>query len=83
MKLYKEFPNTDHNAFHDVIVEVLSVLRHKHKIEEITFDMCSHTYDNILPRDMKFTAEQWGISDTEFRDNAYTFLKEYYETHKR
>lgn len=54
-------------SFHDVLVEI--------EAREYSETECREAFDK-LPDNIKFVALQWGLSDTEFRDAAYVYLKE-------
>ena len=71
VKVYKRladllFDQRDWDSFHDTVHEALNVSLMQEGLEEIFWQLP----DNI--RDLAF---QWGLSDTVFSDDAYTFLK--------
>ncbi len=57
-------------SFHDAINEV----RYPADILKYTVGELRAAYD-VLPDHIKFTALEWGLSDTEFRDSAYVWFK--------
>lgn len=61
------------NSFSDVLVDI--ELSNNLKVD--TFDR-RKAFD-LLPDDMIFTALQWGLSDTEFREAAYKWFKDNYD----
>ena len=72
MKMYNEYPETDQNAFHDVILDALTA----HNNDTEPTDSQLESIYIMLPADIKFLAEQWGMSDTVFRDKVYDYLTE-------
>jgi hypothetical protein len=63
------YPKSDRGSFHDTL----------HDLFGETFDEeQQEKYFMELPESAKFTAYEWGLSDTCFRDEAWTFLKEKY-----
>ena len=56
----------DFDVIHDIIFELTERI--------IDNDTCQFVWDN-LPDEIQSTAIQWGTSDTVFRDNAYSYLK--------
>jgi len=72
MKKYKEYSESDQDAFNDVIIDALTA--HNNDTEP-TDNQLDKIY-NTLPIDIKFIAEQWGLSDTVFKDRVYDYLTE-------
>lgn len=54
-------------SFHDCVYEATNVSYDNEQLKEIFLS---------LPDEITMTAEQWGLSDTVFRDAVYTHLKE-------
>lgn len=65
------YPKTERDSFHDLLWDLFGI----ENIDENT----QEKYFMELPDSAKFTAYQWGLSDTCFRDEAWTFLKEKYK----
>jgi hypothetical protein len=57
----------EYDGLHDVMVDVLE----KRTYSDLEVQDCF----NSLPAHIQFIAFEWGSSDTVFRDEAYTFLK--------
>ena len=58
----------DVDSFSDAIFEATNVQYSKQELMEI-FEK--------LPRDIRFTAYQWSLSDSVFRDDAYDHIKKH------
>ena len=72
MKTYNEYTESDHNAFHDVVLDSLTA--HNNDMEP-TDSQLERIY-NILPTEIKFIAEHWGLSESVFKDKLYEHLTE-------
>lgn len=57
----------DVNSFHDAVFEALGKSLSKDRLMKL-FD--------VLPEETKQTAYEWSLSDTPFRDEAYTYIKD-------
>jgi hypothetical protein len=63
------YPKSDQASFHDMLYDLFGE----------SFDTIQEAkYFKELPDSVKFIAYEWGLSDTCFRDAAWTFLKEKY-----
>lgn len=62
----------DWKSFHDVLMEVVFV----NGVETRFFgkEECKKAFD-LLPRNIKIEAIEWGLGDTVVRDSAYVYLK--------
>jgi len=56
----------DFDSIHDILFELTE--------RSVDNDTCQYVWDN-LPKEIQSTAIQWGTSDTVFRDQAYSYLK--------
>ena len=63
-----EYDDHDLACFHDVILDALGPSLNDEGIL-VVFES--------LPKDIRITAFQWGMSDTCFRDAAYVYLQEH------
>ena len=52
--------------FHDVVLDAIG--------KDLDKDILFKIYET-LPESIRCTAEQWGLSDTVFRDEAYEWIK--------
>ncbi len=57
----------DAGAFHDVVLEAIDKSYGPSELKEIFL---------ALPDSVKRIAKNWGLSDTPFKDEAYTWLQE-------
>ena len=56
----------NYTRFHDCVFEVTGISKSIQELQQIFDD---------LPTNIKFLAETWGLSDTEFNNLVFTYLK--------
>ncbi len=67
LTIENEFCSNDFAGFHDAIIDATD----KHLNQEELIEVW-----NILPTHIKTTAIEWGMQDTEFKDEVYVWSKE-------
>ncbi len=77
----KDICAVDIPAFHDVVYDVLCKLNPDKKVSKLPDDFLMAVF-GILPEHIRFTAYQWGMGDTVFRDEAYVYLLEHIQEHQ-
>ena len=65
-----KYPEDDRASYEDCITDIL--LTHNITVEELLW--------HLLPEHTQFTALQWGLSDTPFRDEVWSYFSDKLKT---
>lgn len=73
MKNWEDFEEKEREYFHDVVYD--SFWQKEKSIEKMDDNFFKYFYVE-LPSNIKYIASNWGMSDTVFRDEAYSYILE-------